>query len=295
MKTLQVRGLVIREQIVGESDKRLTIFCKEFGKITVYARGARKAKSKFLAAAQQFTYADFVVAEGGQFFSLTQADIITGFYEIRQNYETLCHAQYILEICEKTIPSRTPSDDILQLTLKTLQHINRNTGLKPIPVFLFRFFLCNGIAPELENCCVCGQSQNQNRGALPHTPPGALPLDPARSASLDPHFLLSCSSVTYSPKSSANLQKSILFCKEGVVCENCQKSGKIPVVSHDWQKSGYLRISAAAWAAICHILAEDLPNAFALAADDSVVSEIMQAALLCFRHGFNVKILAEIW
>jgi len=145
----------MRELPIGESDKRLTIFCKDIGIIFVYAKGARKAKSKFLAASQLLTYADYVVAEGNQFFSMTQADILAGFYEIGQSYESLCYAQYILEICEKVIPNRTESNENLQLTLKTLQHINKNLGLQAVAVFVLRFLLNNGVAPEMGHCCIC--------------------------------------------------------------------------------------------------------------------------------------------
>jgi len=126
----------------------------------VYARGARKAKSKFLAASQMFTYGDYILGDGRQFLSLNQADVIESFYPIRQDYTSLCQAQYILEICEKTIPDRTPCDDLLQLLLKTLQHIsgqNTTSGKQAVCVFLFRFFLFYGLAPEMNICCLCGE------------------------------------------------------------------------------------------------------------------------------------------
>lgn len=161
MKTFKARGVVLREYEAGESDKRLTLLCKEYGRLTVYARGARKAKSKFIAAAQLFTYADFVLCDGRQFYSVAQADVIEGFFGLRNDYERLCHAHLALEVCEKTVLDNTPCDDLLLLLLKTLTRLSRPAQY-PMPpaqvscVFLFRFFLYYGLAPQIDECCVCG-------------------------------------------------------------------------------------------------------------------------------------------
>lgn len=155
MTTFKARGLVLREYEAGESDKRLLILCKGTGLLMVYAKGARKVKSKFLAASQILTYGDYVLADGGKFKTMTQAEIIENFYPIRQDYDRLCRAQYVIEFCEKTIQHRTPCDDLLKLVLKTLQHISKDTAGAP-SIFLFRFFLLNGVAPQMGCCCMCG-------------------------------------------------------------------------------------------------------------------------------------------
>ena len=163
----------MREYEAGESDKRLLLLCKGHGRIMVYARGARKAKSKFLAASQMFTYGDYVLVDGRQFYSISQAEVIEAFYPIRQDYTRLSYAQYIFEICEKALPDRSPCDELLRLVLKTLQHISgqKESGQKDnhsgasckqaLSVFLFRFFLFNGLAPETGCCCSCGADDDR--------------------------------------------------------------------------------------------------------------------------------------
>lgn len=183
MTTFKARGLVLREYEAGESDKRIVLLCVGRGRLPVYARGARKAKSKFLAASQMLTYGDYVIADGGRFYSMSQAEVIEGFYSIRRDYDKLCHAQYILEVCEKTVPDNTPCDNLLKLALKALQHISgRVAGPEITPgqavrVFLFRFFLFYGLAPEMDCCCLC----------------------------------------------DGKLDSAALFCDEGMVCRSCQK------------------------------------------------------------------------
>ena len=39
-----IRGIVIKETFSGDSDKYIIIFAKDIGKVSVFAKGARKLK-----------------------------------------------------------------------------------------------------------------------------------------------------------------------------------------------------------------------------------------------------------
>jgi len=158
METIKVRGLVIKEFETGESDKRLLLLCKEHGRLLVYARGARKQKSKFIAAAQLFVYADFVLAKGRGFYSVNAAEVIENFYALRTDYDRLIAAHLICEVCEKTVMEQMESDECLRITLKSLQHLCK--GHMPeeqiLSVFLYKIFDDHGLAPHIHECVICG-------------------------------------------------------------------------------------------------------------------------------------------
>jgi len=157
MKTIKARGLVLKEYEAGESDKRLILLCKEHGRMMIYVRGARKPKSKFMAAAQLFTYADFVITVGRGFHALAQAEVIESFYSLRTDYDRLTVAHLIAEVCEKTLLEDIACDDLLQLALKSLSHLNK-PHLPPmhiVGVFFMRFYNYYGLAPELTACVTC--------------------------------------------------------------------------------------------------------------------------------------------
>ena len=52
--TQQIRGLVLRTVDVGDYDCVLTLLTAQEGKISVFARGAKRPKSPFLAVSQLF-------------------------------------------------------------------------------------------------------------------------------------------------------------------------------------------------------------------------------------------------
>ena len=164
MKTITARGLVLREYEAGESDKRLLLLCKELGRITVYARGARKPKSKILALAQLFTYADFVLAAGRGFYSVTQGDIIESFYNLRADYDRLMAAHLIAEVCEKTVLENVSCDELLLLTLKSLSLLSKGKypPMQISGVFLMRFFDFHGLRPQTDACAACNYAAPEN-------------------------------------------------------------------------------------------------------------------------------------
>jgi len=158
MKSFKARGIVLRESPVGESDKYVGLLLKGIGKLSVSARGARKPSSKFLAGTQPFTYADFVIYDGGNFYTMSQIDIIECFYGLRNDYDKLCYGNYFLELCDKVIIQGEECDDLLLLLLKTLSALSKDNATFELAarVFELKFLQFNGYSPELEICSICG-------------------------------------------------------------------------------------------------------------------------------------------
>ena len=105
MGTEKLRGIVLREQAKGESNKQIVLLAQGVGRVLLSARGARRAKSKLLAATQLFCYADFVVYEGKGFYSVTQAELKNSFYGLRLDMDKFSEGMYLAELTERSCPA----------------------------------------------------------------------------------------------------------------------------------------------------------------------------------------------
>jgi len=159
--TIKVRGAILKEEVVGESDKRFTILTKNTGKIYVRARGAKRAKSKFIIA-NQFAYLDLVLYKGKGFYSLTQASLIENFYNLRLDYEKLETAFFITKILNENIVGEMEegeSEAFLFLFLNSLYFLNKNYLPSLVKsVFILKFLQLSGEEPTLtENSIITDQ------------------------------------------------------------------------------------------------------------------------------------------
>ncbi|MCL2874194.1 MAG: DNA repair protein RecO [Defluviitaleaceae bacterium] len=157
MSTLDARAIVISETAAGENDKRITLLTKGRGKISVYGRGAKKASSKILPVCQLFSYADYVLYDGGNFASITSGSLIDSFYELRNDYDKLCVGNYILELVNKVVPLGTPCDDVMFLILCALTALKKSKAPPKLicVAFEIKFMQLGGYSPTMEGCTNC--------------------------------------------------------------------------------------------------------------------------------------------
>ena len=194
MKTFKARGVVLREVSVGEADKIAVLLLKGRGKLGVSAKGARRSGSKFLAATQLFTYSDFVITQGANFFALAQTDVIESFYGLCTSVEQLSAASLLAKLCDRVILEQEPCDDILRLLI---YGFNALCKAKPpelvTAAFSLKFLEYSGLAPSFDVCSVCQKrltgADAGKRGLYPAGLHGIICADCVRTAG-NPQFWL---------------------------------------------------------------------------------------------------------
>ncbi|KAB2338981.1 DNA repair protein RecO [Cytobacillus depressus] len=152
-------GIIIRTTNYGETNKIVTLYTREWGKIGVMARGAKKPNSRLAAITQAFTYGYFLVQKSSGLGSLQQGEMISSMRSIREDIFLTAFASYIVDLTDKGTDDRKPNPYLFELVFQALNLINEGYDAEII-VNIFEMKMLNalGLYPVLNQCAVCGST-----------------------------------------------------------------------------------------------------------------------------------------
>ena len=97
-EALKMSGIVLQSAPYGEYDRRLILLTKEAGKITAFARGARKPTSPLVAATTAFNMGTFLLYPGRTAYTLGSAEISNYFSALKADLDASCYGAYFMEL-----------------------------------------------------------------------------------------------------------------------------------------------------------------------------------------------------
>lgn len=96
---IKTEGIVLQAIDYKDNDKLLTVFSPTLGKITAGARGVKKPKAKLAFAAQPFSFCEYILAEKGGRYTMTNAYLHESFFSLRCDIVRFYAACAMAEIC----------------------------------------------------------------------------------------------------------------------------------------------------------------------------------------------------
>ncbi|MBR0152803.1 MAG: DNA repair protein RecO, partial [Lachnospiraceae bacterium] len=120
--------------------------------------------SPLLGACQPFAYGTFQVFEGRSSYTITGADILNYFEELRTDLERICYGQYFCEVANYFTRENLPATAMMQLLYQSLRALTKDSlppGLVR-SVYELRMIALNGEAPQVYACVNCGAEGKTN-------------------------------------------------------------------------------------------------------------------------------------
>jgi DNA repair protein RecO (recombination protein O) len=155
-RSYQTQGIIIKQTKLGESDKIVTIYTAEFGKLKAVAKGACRPGSKLGGNVEPLTYSLMFLARGRNLDIITQSQTINGFLLLKSDLWRMACGFYILDLLDSFTVEGSENRLLFDLLLDVLVQLGESnsneTVLRYFELHLLHYL---GFRPQLRRCVDC--------------------------------------------------------------------------------------------------------------------------------------------
>ena len=154
-------GMVLSTMPIGEYDRRVVILTKEQGKISAFARGARRPNSPLVGAVNPLAFGEFTMYEGRTSYTIQSVSITNYFAELREDVVGAYYGFYFLEVADYYAKEYTDEREMLKLLYQSMRAlINPHIPNRLVRrIFELKALTVNGQAPQVFQCVICGDKE----------------------------------------------------------------------------------------------------------------------------------------
>jgi DNA repair protein RecO (recombination protein O) len=163
MSSQKSEGLVIRQVDFSETSKVITLYTRDFGKMSYLAKGARRLKSSFESGLDLLAYCQIVFLQksGNGLHLLTESRLKKRFLPQQSNILAYYGGYYFAELLDKLLLDHVPQPELFDFTIQSLSQLMEEPDPRPV-IVAFEIFLLHelGHLPSFD-ACLCGNSIQQ--------------------------------------------------------------------------------------------------------------------------------------
>lgn len=159
MPIIVTDGIVTRYVNYRESDRIISIFTPDRGRLDAKARGCRKPTSALLAGCQPFVYGQFELYVSHDKFTVNQCAVKETFFPLREDYRRFAAASAMLQLAHDAVQENEANPPLFSLLYHALSYLCYGS-VAPMDLtccFLIRFLNIVGYRPTITACAHCAR------------------------------------------------------------------------------------------------------------------------------------------
>ncbi len=160
MSLFKTEAIVLKQFDLGEADKIITFYTKDYGKVRAVARGVRKSRNSISGLVLPFSYNLVTFYRGRSLDRINQIENIFSFTQLREDLTLMAYTSFMAELIEKVGLEEQPNQKLFSLLLASFHHLTKTEQEKYKYIeLIFKVHLLNitGVKPELDKCAYCGR------------------------------------------------------------------------------------------------------------------------------------------
>jgi DNA repair protein RecO (recombination protein O) len=168
MTTKNITALVLKVSDLGESDKIVTFYSEQAGKLAGIAKGAKRSKKRFSNKLEIFSLLDVLYVDQGRsgLVRVAEAELLAPFMSLRENYDRYVSASLACELIYYWTRDYDADRNIFNLLLWALQGIDKGSpSLMVLIFFQVKLYTLLGYRLHLSGCIKC---ENAEQSGMPY-------------------------------------------------------------------------------------------------------------------------------
>lgn len=165
---IRTEGVILRVTPFEDDHLILSAFTLESGKVSLFARGARRARSRFGPEIDLLSRSELIYLPARNVKPLREATLLDHFSSLKAHYEALTGALGAARLLSLLTAEEQADPHSYRLWRTLLETLDREPEARQIYLLAFSLRLLDsfGIGPRLEACSGCGRSGKALRFSL---------------------------------------------------------------------------------------------------------------------------------
>lgn len=166
MTFLETKAIVIKVADYGESDKIITFFSEQRGKLAGIAKGAKRSKKRFVNKLEFFSLLEItaVPSRHSSLYRVEGATLLSPFPALRHEYHRYVAAMLVCELVDQWTREEDGAADLFHLLHWCMIDLARTANCPATVVFFIVHLLQQlGFSPQLDQCHACGVPMDECR------------------------------------------------------------------------------------------------------------------------------------
>jgi DNA repair protein RecO (recombination protein O) len=162
----KAEAIVLKSRKYGDTSKIVTLYTKEFGKISVIAKGSRSKNNRFGGSLEPMSHISIVFYKysNRELQYISQSSIINFFPSIHNDFSRMMIAMAILEIVNNVVHSEEQNREFFNLIQNTLKFLEESRTNFDNFLIYFQVHLASifGFQPNFNTCEICKKELDES-------------------------------------------------------------------------------------------------------------------------------------
>ena len=156
----QSDAIILKTYPLGEADRIVAFFSRDFGKLRGVANGARRMKNRFGVSLEPMAHSRvmFFEKENNDLVRIQSAELLDSPMKLFGDYDLAVFAGHMIQLMDRFLPEREPQDPVFRLVRMTVRALERGCPIEFASCYFDIWMLrLAGVFPDLFACSACSR------------------------------------------------------------------------------------------------------------------------------------------